>query len=85
MKRGLKMLLETSNQYGIHPDNNNIINIDKEKNNTRRCLAKNKEESCFAEKKIEARWLEIYKTRLEEPVSIHIKSLSTYRHMRKNW
>jgi hypothetical protein len=28
---------------------------------------------CFAEKKTEARWLEICQTRLEELVSIHIK------------
>jgi hypothetical protein len=34
------MLLETGNQDGICPSNNNIINIDKEKNNTHRCLAK---------------------------------------------
>ena len=40
MKLGLKMLLETGNQDGIYPNNNNIINIDKEKNNTYRCLAK---------------------------------------------
>jgi hypothetical protein len=43
MKRGLKMLLEMGNQDGIHHNNNNIINIDKEKNNTRRGLAKKQE------------------------------------------
>jgi hypothetical protein len=77
------MLLEMGNQDGIHHNNNNIINIDKEKNNTRRGLAK-KQETCFAEKKTEARWCEICQTKFKELVSVHIMSASTYRHSRKS-
>jgi hypothetical protein len=39
----MKMLLEMGNQNGIYPSNNNIISIDNEKNNTRRCFVKNQE------------------------------------------
>ena len=37
------MLLEMGNQSGIYPNNNNIISIDNEKNNTHRCFVKKQE------------------------------------------
>lgn len=48
MKRVLKMLLEMGNQDEIRPSNNNIIKIDKEKNNTCRCLVKKQGRVMFA-------------------------------------
>jgi hypothetical protein len=42
------MLLEMGDQDEIRPSNNNIIKIDKEKNNTCRCLIKKRGRVMFA-------------------------------------
>ena len=49
------------------------------------CKETRKSHTCFAGKKIEARWLDTCQTKLDEPVLVHIKSALIYRHPRKSW